>query len=264
MKTHNFKIANLDTDSISFSKEDGSAFSEEEQTNLLLELNSNFPEKIKWEHDGIYDVFCILKAKNYITYQKGKIKTKGSSLKSSKIEPRLKDFMKEIIDCLIFDKTDQLVSIYHKYVYEVHNLKDISGWCGKKTITHSVINPERTNEQKILDALNGQPVQMGDKYYFYYAETKSLEQVPRYRTDKITKEKIVVGYVEKEVIDYPLALRESWNSSNPNHSVITLLKKLHKTLIIFKNVIDIEQFTKFHLKSKEIKQKLDNILQSLL
>lgn len=258
MKTHDFTLVNLDTDSVSFSKPDGSPFTEEEQTSLLVELNSQFPEQIKWEHDGIYESFIVLKIKNYIMKQNGKVSKKGSSLKSSKIEPRLKDFMSEIIDCLLAGNTDNIINVYNKYVREVHNLKDISPWSSKKTITESVLNPARTNEQKILDALKGRPVSQGDKIYVYFAEERSATQVPRYKTDRKTKEKVLVCYVEKEVVANPLRMKEDWQADKPDHCVDTLLDRLYNTIKIFKNVINIELFPKYTLKAN--KEKLKEVL----
>ena len=91
----------MDTDSISFCKPDHSPFTEEEQQNLLNELNSLYPEKIKWDHDGIYDVVVIVRAKNYILKKDGKVIKKGSALKSSKTEPKMKEFINEIIEVLL-------------------------------------------------------------------------------------------------------------------------------------------------------------------
>jgi DNA polymerase elongation subunit (family B) len=170
MKTHNFIISFLDTDSIAFSKPDGSPFSEEEQLMLLADLNSNFPPKIRFEHDGVFSSVVILKAKNYILNQNGKLTKKGSSLKSSKTEPRMKDFMGEVIDLLISNNKQEVINVYNKYCKEILTLTDITPYCSKKTITTSVVNPSRTNEQKVLDALHGQQVSMGDKIYLYYAE----------------------------------------------------------------------------------------------
>lgn len=230
MKTHNFTMVNLDTDSISFSKQDGSAFSEEETTLLLQELNSNFPDKIKWEHDGLYPKIIVLKIKNYILYDGKKITKKGSSLKSSKTEKALKQFMDEVIEALVFDRQKEILSIYNKYIKEVYNLKDITRWVAKVTITNSVLNPERTTEQKKLDALKGKQVQMGDKYYMYFTTDKSL------------------------------SLQEDWNSLTPNHNPEKLAQRIWNTLNIFKNVLPMEQFPKYHLKNKKIKEKLQEIL----
>ncbi len=257
MNTHNFTLVNCDTDSISFAKPNGAPFSAEEQASLLAELNSNYPEKIKWEHDGMYEKVVILKAKNYILQKDGKVTKKGSSLKSSKIEPRLKDFMSEIIECLLTDAQDNIIDVYHKYVREVHNLQNIKGWASKKTLTEKVLNPERLNEQKVLDALNGRSMQMGDKLYVYYAEVKTTEAVTKYKSVK----KVKTPYLALvETIENPLVMVEDWDAANPNHSVPTLLKKIYNTLVIFSNVIKIEQFPKYHLKGKAVQDALRGIV----
>jgi DNA polymerase elongation subunit (family B) len=222
MKTHNFIISNMDTDSISFCKPDQTPFTEEEQEELLKELNSYFPEKIKWEHDGVYQKVIILKAKNYILYKNGKASLKGSSLKSSKTEKALKEFMSEIINSLLQDQNN-LVDIYHKYIIQALNVKDINQWASKKTVTESVLNPERTTEQKILDALKGRHIQMGDKYYMYFTNDDKLKVVDEWSGDHNTKK---------------------------------LIQRIYNTLNIFKNVIDITQFKKYHLKNKKIQEEL--------
>lgn len=256
---HEFVLGPVDTDSISICNQDGSLISTEQQEELLREINSMLPEFIVFANDGYYDKIIILRAKNYILKQGDKITKKGSSLKSSKIEPRLKAFMSEIIDCLLTDNKDSIIDVYNKYVYEVNNLKDISGWCSKKTITDSVLNPERTTEQKILDSLNGQQVQMGDKIYVYFAEVKTNVEVPKYKKNKATGLKEIVGYVAKEVIDNPLVLKENWSTDMPNHSVDKLLKRIHDTLTIFENVITIEEYPRYYLKNKEVKELLRKV-----
>ena len=67
MKTNNFIISNVDTDALSFCKADMSPMTKEEQMELLKELNSLYPEKIKFAHDGYFQSFVVVKAKNYIT-----------------------------------------------------------------------------------------------------------------------------------------------------------------------------------------------------
>lgn len=237
MITHNFNLVNMDTDSISFCKPDGAPFTEQEQIELLKDLNSNYPDKIRFEHDGIFPVVCVLKTKNYILLdEKGKLKKKGSSLKSSKIEKGLSDLMDQIIHSLVFDKQDQLLPIYHKFIIEAHKVTDISRWTSKRTITSSVLKPTRTNEQKQLDALNGQDLQMGNKFHIFF--TNELYQGKK---DKFT-----------------LKLAEHWNN---DHNVMALVKKIYKTLLIFKNVINLDQFPKYHLKNKKIKAQLEELLK---
>lgn len=155
-------------------------------------------------------------------------------------------------------KEQKILDLYHSYIKEVHNLKDISGYCSKRTITEAVLNPERTNEEKVLDALKGRSFQMGDKVYVYYAEEKTIVAEPRYRKDKKTGEQILVKVVDKEIVNNPLRLKEDFTS---DHSVDVLMKKLYNTLIIFKNVIDVSQFPKYHLKSKAVKEKLEEVIK---
>lgn len=222
-----FLIVNADTDSISFAKEGGLPFTGEEQKELLKSLNSLYPEKIKWEHDGIYDVLVVVRAKNYIKLHDGELEVKGSALKATMKEPALKDFITEIINCLVFDRVGECLEVYNKYIREIHNIQDMARWCSKKTITDSVLNPKRTTEQKILDSLKGRKVQMGDKIFVYFRA------------------------------DGTLGLREDFAN---DHDPAKLLEKLYKTIVVFTNVLDMTQFTNYALKSHEVKCKLYEVL----
>lgn len=215
---HEFVLANVDTDSISFSKKTGEQFSEEEQHTLLNELNSQFPEKIKFGHDGMFKTVVVLKIKNYITYDGEKTTIKGSALRSSKTEPVLKTFMNAIINCLLHDRVPHILNIYNEYVRNVFHLSSMDNWGSKKTITTAVLFGTRTNEKKILAALNGRSVQMGDKIYVYFTKDKSLKLV------------------------------DNWNG---DHDETVLLKKLYNTLVIFKNVININEYPKYTLKKNK-------------
>lgn len=225
-KTYNFILGPVDTDSISFCKPDMSPFSEQEQSSLLTEINSMMPELVQYAHDGYYESVVCIKAKNYILYD-GELHIKGSALRSPNKELALKEFTDKVIDCLVFDKQDQLPNHYYEYVREIHNVTDISRWTVKKTITESVLNPQRTNEQKVLDALKGKHVQMGDKIYCYFKTDESL------------------------------GLQENWCG---DHDTGKLLGKLYNTVSIFKNVINMELFPKFHLKSHAVKCQLADVL----
>ncbi len=224
---HDFTIVNLDTDSISFCKKDQSPFSKEETEALLTELNSRFPDGIKWADDGLYETMVVLKAKNYILYDGKKIKQKGSALKSSKIEPALKEMIAAIIDKLVNFKQDEIIDVYKKYIKETLNVKDISRWASKKTVTEKVLTSERTNEVKIKNALEGTHYQMGDKVYMYFKTDESLGTV------------------------------QNWNN---DHDSMVLVEKVYKTLSLFKNVIKLEDYTKYHLKRN--REKLNEINNS--
>lgn len=200
---YNFKLVNYDTDSITVCKQDGSEFTEEEQTRLLNELNQQFPELINFEDDGYFNTIIVLKAKNYIMYDGKKIKTKGSALKDSKKEDALKDFMNDIIKTIVFKKFEY-EKIYTKYVKEILNVTDMKRWSSKKTITSKVINAERTNEQKVLDALDGVDYQEGDKVWMYFRKDGSL------------------------------GIAENFDG---NYDEMKLLEKLFKTAKVFDNIL---------------------------
>jgi hypothetical protein len=222
---HDFILGPVDTDSISMSKKDMSPFSKEEQKQLLDEINSMMPEKIQYEHDGYFSVCIVLKAKNYILWEGPgtKPKYKGSALKSSKIEPALSQFMKDIIQTILDDK-HEYEKIYNDYVIEILNVKDIKRWAGKKTLTDKVLNPQRTNEQKVLDAIQGSEYVEGAKIYTYFKSDNSLSLIENFDGD-YNKDK--------------------------------LLEKLFKTSKVFDNIIDTEAVFKNYKLKKNKKELLD-------
>jgi DNA polymerase elongation subunit (family B) len=223
-----FTLVNADTDSISITYKN-KPLDEEERQQILDILNGIMPEKIRFEDDGYYETVVVVKAKNYVLKPAGsdKIKIKGSGLKVTMKETALKRFMEEVIYKLISDKRDEVINVYHDYVKKIYNITDITDWCSKKNITESVLNPERTNEQSVLDAIEGTEYVQGDKIYVYFQ--------PEYKDENGKK-------VRK------LKLREHWNQ---DHCPITLLDKLHSTLITFETVLDISQFPNYALKRNE-------------
>lgn len=167
------KIINADTDSISYAKFDESEMSERLRQEELQELNEMFPEKIHFEDDGYYKKVIVLRAKNYVLYDGKKIKTKGSALKSSKMEPACREFQQAVIQTIIEDKFDY-ENIYKKYIKEACNVTDIKRWSSKKTYTKKLDESERANETKQKDALAGTNYKEGDKFYVHYLEDGTL------------------------------------------------------------------------------------------
>lgn len=169
----NFKVVACDTDSVFFKKEDESPFTEEEIEKYLAEVNSIQPEKIRWELNGEFSKLITLKAKNYIMWDGVKPKYKGSALKSSTLEPALKEFISEIINAILNDNTDY-TSIYNKYVKEINDIKDIRRWSSKKTLSATTYKSDRANETKIINAIIGSEYSEGDRIYTYYLLNEDL------------------------------------------------------------------------------------------
>lgn len=196
-----FKLVNADTDSISFSKIDGSFVKKEERGDLLNALNDLFPNRIKWEDDGYYRNLIVVAIKNYILLKddfdpvKDKdfqpytingivygFKIKGSSLKDQKKELGLLEFIREIIDCILEEKHDYL-KIYDKYAKEIMNLKDIKRWASKKTLTSTTYESQRANETKLIDAVKNTDYREGDKVWVYFDIDSNLKLVENYKND---------------------------------------------------------------------------------
>lgn len=247
---NNFVMTNADTDSISFRKSDGSSFSEEEMNSLIDSINSILPEKIEYEDDGYFDRVIVVKAKNYVLKSGNKIKYKGSSLTDSKKEPALIEMLHKIIeDSLIYEKTDY-VDIYNEYLKETMNISDISRWAVKKSITEKLLESERANETKVVDALEGKDFQIGDKIYVFSkieGMTQKYEKGVPVFLKKTGEPKMIENKVLRLVEDFD-------GSYNKWHYV----ERVYKTFKILENVIDIHRLVKYHLKSNRKLLEGDN------
>lgn len=207
-----FKIVNADTDSISFSS--GEPLDNYDE--LVAELNSLFPDLIRWEKDGEYKAVLVVAAKNYVLMpHKGSLIVKGASLKAPYKEPALRAYINETISLILSGRKDELIALYNNYAKKITNITNISEWCVKKTVTKSVLNPERANEQRVLDALDLDAISEGDKVYVYYR------------------------------LDDQLATRESFDGVYDRDR---LYGKLYKTLCIFDTVLDAGLFPNYSLK----------------
>ena len=214
---YNFQITNTDTDSISFCKPTGEAFSKLEIDSLIKELNDISPEFMDWENDGYFPNFIVLKGKNYIMIDdKGKRTLKGSSLKSSTLEPALKAMLNEMIDAILFDNIEGMKAIYMEYVLHVRDgITNIKDWSSKKSLSPTTFNSERKNETKIVDALVGSEYKSGDRIYVYPFD------------DKLILAERFDGQYDKEVY----------------------YKKLYKTTERFATILPVkDMFTNFALK----------------
>lgn len=253
MKTHNFILGPVDTDSISFCKPDMSPFSEEEQKLLIDEINSHMPELIKYAHDGYYKTCIVLKAKNYILEDNnGKVKLRGSSLKDAKKEPALGEMIKRMIDCMLYDNPENMINIYHEYIIETHNVMDISRWAAKKTITKAILNcandpTARLNERKVYEAVKDTAgLQEGNKAYLY----------PCIKSEQREETLLKNGKLKVKVIkDTGLKIIEQWSN---DHDSEKLVERVVDTMDIFANVLDREQFIDYTLARNK------NILTELL
>jgi DNA polymerase elongation subunit (family B) len=246
---HDWILVNIDTDSLSFAKKDGSPFSDEE--NRMIEKEINQIMYSEWEPDGEFDRVLVVKAKNYCLLPKGesKLKFKGSSLVDSKKEPALIEMLANVISSLIYENEDAL-NIYHKYVLEAVNIDDIMRWATKKSITKKVFESDRLNETKVVDAIEGRDVQIGDKVFLYSV----IDGV---------KPKVVNGVVQKskrtgEVLTVENKILRLADEFDGNYDSSHYLKRVYDTISILEPVLEFDKFKNYSLK--KLQSEVDNIV----
>lgn len=224
---HQFNLICADTDSFTVCKPDGSPFSKEETDRLTKELNSLYPSSINWEFEFNYPKMAVLKAKNYIMLdENGKVSLKGSSLKSSTIEPILKRMMSEIIDCILSEQINNIKNIRQKYIDMVDNIIDITPWCSKKTLSPTTYNSERKNETDIINALSNSEYKSGDRIYVF-VDSKIVETGELYKTGSKK------GQPKTKKINY-LVLKENFKNNYCKEHYKSRVKKVAQ---IFESVL---------------------------
>ena len=231
MNKRNYILVNLDTDSLSFCKQDQSEFTEEEKEQIYNELNSIM--YCNWEDDGEYSRVIVSKAKNYVLLPKGetKFKTKGSSLTDSKKEPALLEMLNTLINSLIFDKKEE-ESIYLKYCKETLNITDIHRWSVKKSVTKKLLNGTRKNETKVLEALDSD-AREGDKVWVYNAIDGEIQKVSKGELQfyKDGRPKMEINQVLRNIKNF-----------DGNYDVDHYLGRVYATVKILENILDMEKF----------------------
>jgi len=222
-----YSIVNVDTDSISYSI--GRPVHPRVYEADLAELNTYFPEMIRWEDDGFYKKVIVVKAKNYVLQdEKGNVTIKGSGLKATMKEPALRQFINDTINLILEDKRGDIRNLYMDSARGICNIDvhKIQAWSSRKTITKAVLNPERTNEQRIKDAVGKRAVQEGDKINVFFKSGTELSMVEDF---------------------------------DGTYDVDKLLEKLYKTIKILEPILDMSEFPNFKLKkNKELLEELKN------
>jgi hypothetical protein len=143
--------------------------------------------------------------------------------------------MYSVINILLNHGIDypRLISLYEQTIISVHNITEIRPFTTKKSISKKILYPERTTEAKIFEAVKHLTPREGDKFYLFY--THGIDPYAK---------------------DCDLCEEKRWSKGMENP--VKLMQRVYDTMVIFSNLIDIKQFTKYHLKTK--KKDLDLLL----
>lgn len=240
-----YTLVNVDTDS--FSITNGNTISRTAFSEILVELNKEYPELIRWEDDGIYEKVIVLGAKNYVLVKDGKVKLKGSAITDQKKEPALTEMLGKMIKCLLSDEDETLPMIYADYIKEAMNISDINRWAVKKTVTESVLNPKRLTEQKIYEAMLEtirtrvqEGYQEGDKVWVYNAVDGMKQEM---------KKGELVFYKDGRPKMVPYRFLRDVRLYANDVDNFHYLDRVYNTVKIISNVTDMTNFKDYNLKS---------------
>lgn len=178
-------LTGFDTDSIMICKPDQSVWSDEERRAFLQALNAQFPSTITFADDGYYPKALVLKAKNYVLFDGKKIKYKGSALKSSTLETAYKDFIKDIVESIIYERNDY-TAVYMKYVNEIMSIttaEQMKRYSSKKTLSDTTFESKRANETKIVEAIKDSEYRKYDRVWLFYKNDDTLCLAERFDGD---------------------------------------------------------------------------------
>lgn len=227
MMKYDFILGPVDTDSVSLVKRDMSPFTEQEQTDLINEINSLMPELIQYAHDGYFKKCIALKAKNYVLYDGKKIKIKGSALKASTKSEALKEYLKETIEAICYseeieDIHKKVIEVYNKYVQEIKNVDNIKRWSSRKTLSSTMMESERANETKVIDAIKGSNYKEGDRFFTFYKNDDSLCLAENFDGDYNRKRLFKQLYDTASIFDTVLPTKELFT----NYSLVKNYKQI--------------------------------------
>jgi DNA polymerase I len=242
-----FSLVNVDTDSFSITK--NQEITKEDFKELLKVLNGQFPDLIRWEDDGIYEKVIVIRAKNYVLVRDGKVKFKGSAITDQKKEPALTEMLEKMVYALLDDEKAALPFIYREYIKEAVNIQFINRWCTKKTVTKSVLQPNRLTELKVLNAIKEsidkniiEGVAEGDKVWVYNSIKGEIQARAKGE---------LVFYKDGRAKMIPNAILRDVRLWERDEDREHYLDRVHSTVQILSNLLDMDQFIDYNKKSND-------------
>ena len=166
----------IDTDGIYF-QPPASYASEDDEQALIRRISQTLPAGIEVELDGRYRSMFSYKTKNYaLLGYDGRIVIKGSGLRSRGMERYLRDFMKELIERLLTDRSDKIEALYAEYIVRIRSRGVDVAWVARtETLNES---PDSYSEKLRLGKRNhsaafeialaaGRTYRAGDQVSYY-------------------------------------------------------------------------------------------------
>ncbi|MEI6207887.1 MAG: DNA polymerase domain-containing protein [Desulfuromonadales bacterium] len=152
LKAEGARPVEIDTDGIYF-QPPLLCMSERDEQALVQRISRAFPEGIEVEMDGRYRSMFAYKTKNYaLKGYDGQILIKGSGLRSRGMELYLREFMQQLIECLLTDRSEAVTALYEEYIVRLRSRGLDVAWVARtETLNES---PESYREKLRLGKRN--------------------------------------------------------------------------------------------------------------
>lgn len=121
----------IDTDGIYF-QPPAACVTENDEQILIQSISKALPDGIEVELDGRYRSMFSYKTKNYaLQAYDGRILIKGSGLRSRGMERYLREFMRELIERLLTNRSDKVEELYEDYILRLRAKGVDVGWVAR-------------------------------------------------------------------------------------------------------------------------------------
>jgi DNA polymerase I len=181
LKKKNAKIIEVDTDGIYFIPP-GDVKTADDEERLIASLGEILPKGIELELDGRYPAMFSYKMKNYaLLDEEGRLRIKGSGLRSRGLEPFQREWLEEMLLLLLKGEKEKIPELYRGYLDDIENhRRDISWLIKPETLQDSLDNYQAKVKAKKRNAAApyelalkaDRPYQPGDQISYYVTGTK--------------------------------------------------------------------------------------------
>jgi len=173
----------VDTDGVYFAPPTGA----EDDEALIAEINKTLPKGIVLETGGRFSAMFSYKVKNYVLLTPdGKMRIKGSGLRSRGMEKFQREFMKEMFRAILEERPEGAADIKRRYMDDLKNHRWSTDMFAKTETLHDSLDVYMKKREKNarnrsaayeLAFASGRPFQPGDQITYYVTGNKKNVKV---------------------------------------------------------------------------------------
>ena len=229
LKKNDAKIIEVDTDGIYFAPPD-SVTTEADEERLIADLAAILPKGIELELDGRYPAMFSYKTKNYaLLDDQGRLRIKGSGLRSRGLEPFQREWLEEMLLLLLKGQQGNIPKLYERYLDDIEQHRKEISWLAK---TETLQDSLDTYQAKLK----------AKKRNSAAAYELALKANRRYQPgDQISY--YVIGTKAKVKVNKNCKLASAWNPQSPDENVEYYRAKLKDLFEKFRPWIEGEETT---------------------